>query len=675
MTPNKDWLSLANNAYSTSTTWFDASIRMQAERDIRQFQSAHPRDSKYLTDTYRARSKVFRPKTRSAIRSSEAQAAAAFFSTEDVVNVSALDDNDPMHKASAELQKALLQYRLTHSVPWYQFLIGGYQEAQALGVVQAYFEWDAENDRPRAELIPIENLRIDPAADWMDPVGSSPYIIQLLPMYAQDVIERTRRDRLPWKPVTAEQLRQSTRTTDSIRQQREGNRTDSKDQGGVTDFTVVWVHRVVVRSGGQDWMFYTLGEQALLSDPVPLQQAYWHGRRPYVIGTCFLEAHRLYPTSKPALTRETQAEINEIANQRIDNVKFAMNKRYFVRRNQQVDVRSLVRNVPSSVTLMNDPDKDVKVVDTPDVTGSSYQEQDRLNLDFDDVAGVFSGSSVQSNRALNETVGGMQLLSGGSNQMGEYELRTFAETFVEPAIKQIIALEQHYESDEAVLMIAGERAALAREFGLTEITEDLLMHEVVTRVNVGVGSTNTFNALERFGLALRMVREAFGDAAMQRLQFDEVVAEIFGKSGYKDGRRFFIQEGDDPVVDGLMQQIGQLQAALEAKHPPELIAAQVAKLREDVELARAKRVQTGVQAAYAAIQAGGAVAANPQLAPVADAVMMASGYRAPNPMGDDPNFPQPQGVPAAPPMGTNTSPAFPAQPASAMAGIETPEVA
>ena len=70
-----------------------------------------------------------------------------------------------------------------------------------------------------------------------------------------------------------------------------------------------------------------------------------------------------------------QAEINEVANQRIDNVKFAMNKRYWVRRNQQVDIRSITRNVPGSVTMMNDPEKDVKVQETNDVTSSAYQEQ------------------------------------------------------------------------------------------------------------------------------------------------------------------------------------------------------------------------------------------------------------------------------------------------------------
>ena len=94
----------------------------------------------------------------------------------------------------------------------------------------------------------------------------------------------------------------------------------------------------------------------------------------------------------------------------------------------------------------------------------------------------------------------------------------------------------------------------------------------------------------------------------------------------------------------------------------------------------AQAVQTGVQAAFSAMQAGAQVAMNPAIAPVADAIMKASGYQLPNPAGVDPNFPTPAQAaapanPAAPPaVRENTSPAFPPVPQQAesgMDGIET----
>ena len=92
----------------------------------------------------------------------------------------------------------------------------------------------------------------------------------------------------------------------------------------------------------------------------------------------------------------------------------------------------------------------------------------------------------------------------------------------------------------------------------------------------------------------------------------------------------------------------------------------------------AQAVQTGVSAAFSAMQAGAQVAQMPQIAPVADAIMQGAGYVRPE-RSDDPNFPT-AGVPqlppgAAPQVNANTSPTFPPVPddgASPMAGIETP---
>lgn len=99
----------------------------------------------------------------------------------------------------------------------------------------------------------------------------------------------------------------------------------------------------------------------------------------------------------------------------------------------------------------------------------------------------------------------------------------------------------------------------------------------------------------------------------------------------------------------------------------------------------AQAVQTGVQAAFSAMQGGAQVAQMPMIAPIADAIMQGAGYQRPNPMGDDPNFPVPGAAPAnaadqsaaaVPPVRENTSPTFPPVPQSpgtGQDGIETPD--
>lgn len=690
-------LQLARDAYTGSTDYFNANIRRAIEDDLRQFQSRHAPDSKYNSDAYRTRSRLYRPKTRSVIRTNEAQAAEAFFSTVDVVNVEPQDEQDELQQASAEIQKALLQYRLTKTIPWFQIVLGAYQDAQAVGVVVSHQGWlwneKRKLDTPTIDLLPIENFRFDPAASWLDPVGTSPYLIRLIPMYVHDVKQKMVAGR--WRKLSDQQLLAATTKYDSTRLLREDNRTDSRDKiTAITDFTTVWVHQVIMRVDDEDVIYYTLGEQYLLTSPEPLVEHYAHGRRPFVVGSCVIETHKPYPSGVSRLTRNTQVEINELANMRVDNVKFAMNKRYFVARNKQVDIRSLTRNVPGSVTLLNNPETDVKVIDTPDVTRSSYEEQDRLNGDFDDLAGAFSGSSVANNRRLNETVGGLQLLEAPANQMSAYQLKTFVETWVEPVLRQIALLEQCYETDARILALVGKQSPAFQRFGMNQVTDELLEQEMTLTVSVGMGATSPTQKINQLLLAIRSLKEALADGVLERYGMDpiEVVKEIFGALGYKDGGRFFKAMGSesDPRVASLMQQVQQLTAELEAKHPRQITDAQARLLNAQADQVTANKVKVGVEAAYGAMQAAEVIATIPAVAPVADKVMQTAGYQVPMPAGVDPNYPTgPQAMSEAGltaiqtgadqqaadvvPDRQNTSPMQPSPggPSGAMSGIET----
>lgn len=708
--PGQNYLSLARNAFDTSTTYFDSSIRPQIEAAIRQFQGVHPQGSKYHSDTYKHRSRLFRPKTRAMVRKNEAVGAEAFFSTKDVVSVKSTDDSNPNRQASAVINQSLLQYRLKKSIPWFLICMGAYQDAQTVGACVSYQDWKYDPvrkiDKPCVELIPLENLRIDPGSNWTDPINTSPYVIHMLPMYVKDVKGKmTRPDPKTgapkWIPASNEQIIAAAKSySDSTRLTRERGRTDPKDQAQIiNEFTVVWVHRNIMEIDGIDMVWYTLGTLHMLTDPVPIDQVYFHGRRPYVMGYSMIETHKNYPDGPVGVTKDVQAEINEVTNQRVDNVKFAMNKRYFFKRGAQVDLRSLMRNVPGSATGMNDIEKDVKVIDTPDVTSSSYQEQDRLNLDFDDVSGAFSPSSIQANRKLNETVGGMTMLNSNSSQVGNYQLRTFSETWVEPVLEQLILLEQHYETDDVILTLAGKQAGLYEKFGIDTLTDEILMQELTVEVNVGIGATNPQDQVNNFLAAMKALREILADGFLENYGLDvaEVIKELFGKMGYKDGERFFNME-QDPALTAAQSMISKLQQELAQKVSPEMVAKQIEKLDAEIENLATKNkdivassFEKNMRAIFSTGQAAQMIAAVPALAPLMDLLAQAAGYQAPNPAGMDPNFPQPgaaaagltqnsvkdprTGIEFTP--GGDTSPNTPANPASpadgANQGIETME--
>lgn len=602
MSPD-DALRIAAEAYEGSTSFIDTNYRKQWEEGLRLFQGRHPVDSKYNSDKYKHRSRLFRPKTRSGIRKLEAMAAMSFFSNIDVVSTDAMNPADQMQEASAAIVKELLNYRLQKSIPWFLTLIGALQDAATVGVCCSYQYWKHRRedtpgemtpvldemgqmvidqmtgapqfqetrgvkvleDRPCVDLLPIENIRFDPASDWRNPVQSSPYVIRMCPMYVADV--RDMMEQGKWTTYGDGEIEAARHDTDSTRQTRDGNREDALE-GATTlkEFDTVWCHENFVRWRGQEWVYWTLGTKQLLTDPRPLEEEYFHGERPIVVGVCVIETHKVMPPGLSNLGSTLQAEANEIVNQRLDNVKLVLNKRWLVKRGQNVDTESLIRNVPGGVTLTNDPAGDVQEVNWPDVTASAFQEQDRINVDYDELVGAFSQGSVMTNRKMGETVGGMNMISQSSNTMTEYTIRTFTETWVEPVLRQLAKLEQHYESDEVVLALAGERAQLFQRFGIDTVTDELLMQDLTLTVNVGMGATDPNQKLQRFMGALN----GYGSiAALGRMEIDlqEVGKEIFGLAGYKDGRRFLNEEIDPRALQLAQQQMQEQMAQMQAQGP------------------------------------------------------------------------------------------------------------
>lgn len=560
-----DWLKLARDAYSSSTTYVDANYRKNWEDSIRAFHNQHPRDSKYNSPAFDKRSSIFRPKTRSVIRKNEAIAAAAFFSNMDVVSFAAENDADPKQRIGAELMKQVVQYRLTKSVPWFQFLLGGLQDAQTQSVACARVEWKYREeagkvveDRPWPELIPVENIRIDPGAAWYDPVGTSPYLIELMPMYVGAVKARMNepdRQGRTWRAYDDAVISAAMNgTPDTTRLARNRNNEDPHTQNkAVSDYQIVWVQRHIHRHEGRDWQFYTLGCEQMLTDPEPLEATVFHGERPYVIGVAILETHRVFPDSVPMLTKGLQDEANEVANQRLDNVKFVLNKKYGVRRGRNVDINALLRNVPGAVIMSDDPANDIVEYNWPDVTASSFAEQDRINADFDSLIGTFDQGSVNTNRKLNETVGGMQMAGQSANILTEYMLRTFTETFVEPVLRQIVKLEAKYETDQTVLAIAAQKAKLFPRYGINRATDDMLSADLLIKVNSSMGAIDPMMKLQKFAMAMTTYANLL---QIPGLNHEEAGKEIFGHAGYQDGSRFF-QQQIDPKVAQLQQQLQQ----------------------------------------------------------------------------------------------------------------------
>jgi len=574
-----DWLNIGKKAFRSSTTYFDNNYRKDLDNSLRAFNNQHASDSKYNSETFNKRSKLYRPKTRTVMRKNEAALCAALFSNLDLIETQAVDGTNKEEIVSAEVMKEVLQQRLTVSIPWFQFSIGGLQDAMAQGLVVAKIYWChqgltrrdkkyvVQKDEPVMELVPLENFRFDPSACWYDVVGTSPYLIEEIPMYLGEVEERMRRDNPKgkrWKKLGRDQLLMARdNSDDSTRQARTNQSQDASQQDReVHEYDIVWVHRHIHRFQGEDFEWYMLGSRYMLTDPEPLEANVWHGDRDYVVGTWNIETHKAIPASLPTLGRGLQEETNDIGNQRSDNVKLVLNKRWFAKRSANVDTTSLVRNVPGGVTMVNDVEKDVKEVSWPDITQSAYEEQARVDADFDSLLGNFNPTQLgPGGRNPRESFRTVNAVQSPALMMTEYALMTYVQTFLLPCLRQLVLLEQYYESDMVLLAVAGQKAKIAQRFGVDEVTDAILEKRIAVNINIGMGATDPVMKMQRFSQAVTSYANVC-KAPPPGLDLKEVGKEFMALAGYQDGLRFL--PGDaDPEKQKLMQLVKVLQQKLQ----------------------------------------------------------------------------------------------------------------
>lgn len=627
---NMSWRDRARYAYRESTDYINQELVDEWAQSADLARSKHHKGSRYFTDKYKYRNKIFRPKTREAINRAVAMFATSMFSTADQVNIEAVDTGNEKQQATAEFLSEILNIRLDKHLNWYLLATGAFKSALIYGFVVSKQSWEYRteeqtldlpvydengnmmlngigkpllrkqkkrvvvSDKPRIEVIPAEKFRISPAAHWSDPISTSPYLIHIVPMYIWQV-ERMMQKPDPktgqtkWKKLTASEIF-SYGTPDehsqyTVKHSREGRRgiPEQSLDNSVLAYSVVNVHENIMRDdSGIDYVFFTLGTEFLLNEPQPLRDVYPDGR-PFVFGKTDIEPDRLYPDGLPQVVKGLQIQANAIVNQRLDNVEQAMNKRMLVKKGAGVSLAELTRSVPGGLVFVDQMD-DVMEMALQDVTQSSYQEQPLVDADFDSIAGQFNAASVQTNRALNETVGGLTLLSNDADRVTEFKVRTFASTWVEPVLRQILKLEQRYENDEIIMMMAGDSAQLVQKFGIDQPTDMMLRGEFSTSVNIGMGNTNPQAKIQQLMSGIQAVGQ-LAPAAMEMLNHEAIISEIMGALGHKDGKRFFKLEGD-PQLQQLQQQIQQLQQQLQSQQ--ELIALEKEKLANRSEVEKMK---------------------------------------------------------------------------------------
>ncbi len=583
---NEEFLQMVREASQQSAFYSNQVNKRAWERAYMAYRQQHFIGSKYSKNEFKNRSRLFIPKTRSAVRKDIAAVSASLFSTIDTIAVEPGNEADQQQRGGAAVLKELVNYRTDRSngkaaMPWFLTALGARQTSLFTGFCVSKQSWKLELrrkgeetftddedggaekvrdvwvphiDRPDCQLIPPENCTIDPACDWTNPAQDSAYFIIRWPMRLDEIKRRQNDPRRPWnKDITDQELRscgEGMRAEASAVRRSRDQGLDRYDEGQTgQNFDIIWVWESFIRTAGNDWTFFSAGEKFMLTEPALVEDVYpeQDGERPITLGYGNFEAFCVFPQAAVESWQMLQQEANDVRNLTLDAFKQNVMPVTKVVRGRQIDLDQIRRRGEGGSIMVGKAD-DVTWERPPDVPQAAQTIRQLLDTEFDDLAGQQNYGSVQTNNALGQTLGGLKLAAGAANAVQELDIRVWNETWAERVLAQIVKLEQYYESDQIVLGLCGEKAQLFQKHGVNEITDELLENSVTVRVSIGLGSGDPQQRLAKFVSA--------GQAAMPFVQLDPrfksgeltidgeaVLAETFGGVGYRDGGKRFIKKG------------------------------------------------------------------------------------------------------------------------------------
>lgn len=591
------FLEMVREADSQALQYISQVNRRSWQRGYRAYQQQHFDGSKYTTDDYKNRSRLFIPKTRTAVRKDMAAVAASLFGSIDAVNCMPGNEGDAEQRASAAVVQELINYRTDRqsskaSIPWFHVAMGSRQTSLITGVCLSKQSWKLELkkkgtekfrdneddpdeeekerdvwvpyiDRPESELIPPENFVIDPAADWTNPAQNAAYLIIKWPMRLDEIRRKQKDPRRPWKHIDESILAAagegSQMQAEAIRRSREQG-IDRFDKSQTTaHFDIIWVWESFIRTAGQDWTFLSVGGEHMLTDPAPVEEVYpeQFGERPLAMGFGAIEAFRIFPMSSVESWQMLQQESNDIRNLSLDSLKQNIMPVTKVVRGRNVDLDQLKRRGQGTAIMVTGKD-DVTWEKVQDIGASVEKMTQKLDIEFDDLSGQQNYGTVQDNNNLGKTLGGLKLAAGAANAVQEFDIRIWIETWCEPVLTQIARLEQYYESDPIVLGLCADRAKLLQKHGIDQLTDQLLENQVSIRVNVGLGAGDPQQRLAKFQSATQVALPLLQldpdfKSGKKTIDSEAVMQECYGAAGYRDGGKRFVKDGapqgPNPVQD------------------------------------------------------------------------------------------------------------------------------
>lgn len=183
------------------------------------------------------------------------------------------------------------------------------------------------------------------------------------------------------------------------------------------------------------------------------ENPYWHCRKPFVAAKICPVENEFYGIGLMEMVKSLQAELNDVRNQRLDNVKLALNKMYVVARDADVDIKKLISE-PGGIISSNYVDG-VKWIEASDITASAYSEAKIITDDIQNVHGIYDYSKGATPNQR-ETATGILSLQEAANVRFKLMIMVMLKNLLNPSVEIMNDLNQQFITSEKVLMLTGQ---------------------------------------------------------------------------------------------------------------------------------------------------------------------------------------------------------------------------
>jgi hypothetical protein len=236
----------------------------------------------------------------------------------------------------------------------------------------------------------------------------------------------------------------------------------------------------------------------------------------------------LYEDTKPSwfgvgigkIGKPTQDRLNKIVNQRLNNVDLVLNKQgCYMGSDPLINVKKLQVSKPGAFHKVSDTVNSIRWIDTPDVTQSSYKEEELAKQDYRESTGATAHLMPEAG-SEHRTAMGIQLLQGAAGMRFRPILRKLESALIQQTAMFFFSNLKQFMTTAQWVQITGKTGTISVNIKPEEIQSKVYF--------IPTGVSETMNKETQVQQLLRFKELTAQDPTVNRQEINKRVAELMG---------------------------------------------------------------------------------------------------------------------------------------------------